>query len=157
MREVAVSKTRLEGELREVMRSVDADDLELQMDALRQFKLAAMLKIAAMELTGQVSIMQASDGLTALAEVTLSDHWIWPGATWRSVHGTPCDAEGRPMPERLGIVGFGKAGGLELGLWERPGPGVFSARLTSKAVRMAVILSITMCFICGWGKESSIS
>ncbi len=114
MREVAVSKTRLEGELREVMRSVDADDLELQMDALRQFKLAAMLKIAAMELTGQVSIMQASDGLTALAEVTLerSLDMAWRYLAQR--HGTPCDAEGRPMPERLGIVGYGKAGGLEL-------------------------------------------
>ncbi len=114
MREVAVSKSQLEGELREVMRSVDAADMEMQMDALRQFKLAAMLKIAAMELTDQISIMQASDGLTALAEVildrTLDMAWLY----LEKKHGSPCDEDGKPITERIAIIGYGKAGGLEL-------------------------------------------
>lgn len=53
------------------MRIVDVGDLESQMDTLRQFKLSATVKIAAMELLDKLSIMQASDGLTALAEVIL--------------------------------------------------------------------------------------
>ena len=114
MREVAVSRTGLEAELREVMRSVDAGDLELQMDVLRQFKLAAMLKIAAMELTDQLSIMQASDGLTALAEVILNQSLDMAWRYLEQRHGTPCDADGMPLAEGLAIVGYGKAGGLEL-------------------------------------------
>lgn len=114
MREVAVSKTQLQAELRDVMRSVDADDMELQMDALRQFKLGATLKIAAMELTDQLSIMQASDGLTALAEVLLDRSLDMAWRYLEQRHGSPCDDEGQSVDDRLAIVGYGKAGGLEL-------------------------------------------
>jgi glutamate-ammonia-ligase adenylyltransferase len=114
IREVAVSKKQLEAELREVMRSVDAGDLEMQMDALRQFKLGATLKIAAMELKDQLSIMQASDGLTALAEVILEQSLDMAWHYLEQRHGSPCDADGQPIEERIAIVGYGKAGGLEL-------------------------------------------
>lgn len=114
VKEVAVSKIALEGELREVMRAVDPGDLEAQMDTLRQFKLAAMLKIAAMELLDEVSIMQASDGLTALAEVLLETSL---DLAWRYLsgrHGLPCDKDGQPLPESMAIIAYGKAGGFEL-------------------------------------------
>ena len=114
IREVAVSKTQLEAELREVMRTVDAGDMEMQMDALRQFKLSATLKIAAMELNDQLSIMQASDGLTALAEVILEQSLDMAWHYLEQRHGSPCDEDGNPIVERIAIVGFGKAGGLEL-------------------------------------------
>ncbi len=114
IREVAVTKPQLEAELREVMRTVDLADLEMQMDALRQFKLGATLKIAAMELNDQVSIMQASDGLTALAEVILERalDMAWQHLEIR--HGNPCDEQGEPIREQIAIIGYGKAGGLEL-------------------------------------------
>jgi len=114
IREVAVSKSQLEAELREVMRTVDAGDMEMQMDALRQFKLGATLKIAAMELTDQLSIMQASDGLTALAEVILEQSLDMAWHYLEQRHGSPCDEHGNPIDERIAIVGYGKAGGLEL-------------------------------------------
>lgn len=114
LREVAVAKRELEGKLREAMRSVDAGDLESQMDTLRQFKLAATVKIAAMELLDKLSIMQASDGLTALAEVILETS---VDIAWRYLenrHGRPADESGNPMHSRLAIIAYGKAGGLEL-------------------------------------------
>ena len=58
LRVVSVTRKELEGELREVMRTVEMGDLETQMDTLRQFKLAPTLKIAAMELLDQLSIEQ---------------------------------------------------------------------------------------------------
>ena len=114
LREVSVTKLELEGELRELMRIVDAGDLESQMDALRQFKLSATVKIAAMELSDKLSIMQASDGLTALAEVILETS---VDIAWRYLenrHGRPTDESGNPMHSRLAIIAYGKAGGLEL-------------------------------------------
>jgi len=114
VKEVAVSRKELEGELREAMRAIEVGDLEIQMDTLRQFKLAATLKIAAMELLDELSIMEASDGLTALAEVVLdrSIEFAWSHLEIR--HGIPGDESGQPLMERLAIVAYGKAGGLEL-------------------------------------------
>jgi len=114
LREVAVAKLELEGKLRELMRIVDAGDLESQMDTLRQFKLTATVKIAAMELLDKLSIMQASDGLTALAEVIFETSvdiaWIY----LEKRHGRPTDESGSSMHSRLAIIVYEKAGGFEL-------------------------------------------
>ena len=114
LREVAVAKLELEGKLREVMRIVDAGDLESQMDTLRQFKLSATVKIAAMELLDKLSIMQASDGLTALAETILETSLDIAWGYLENRHGRPTDESGNPMHARLAIIAYGKAGGLEL-------------------------------------------
>ena len=114
LREVAVAKLELEGVLRELMRIVDAGDLESQMDTLRQFKLSATVKIAAMELLDRLSIMQASDGLTALAEVILETSVDIAWSYLENRHGRPTDESGNPMHSRLAVVAYGKAGGLEL-------------------------------------------
>ncbi len=114
LRDVAVAKSGLQGELREVMRSVDAVDLELQMDALRQFRLGVTIKIAAMELMDQISVMQASDALTALAEVILATVHDLAWMHLEARHGSPTDREGAAIAERMAIIGYGKAGGLEL-------------------------------------------
>lgn len=112
--DVAVTRQELEGKLRELMRSVEIGDLEVQMDTLRQFRLATMLKIAAMELLDELSIMQTSDGLTALAEVILEATIDVAWQHLETKHGLPCDDEGNPLSERLAVVAYGKAGGLEL-------------------------------------------
>ncbi len=112
--EVKVTKIELEGELRETLRSVEQGDLETQMDTLRQYKLATTLKVAALELLSEISIMQASDGLTALAEVILDASLELAWYHLEAKHGVPCDEEGKPLTERFAIVGYGKAGGLEL-------------------------------------------
>lgn len=51
-------------ELRQYMMRVPEDDMEQQMEALRQFKLSQQLKIAAADVTGVLPVMQVSDHLT---------------------------------------------------------------------------------------------
>ncbi len=114
MSNVSISREALEAELRALLRSLEQGDVEAQMDTLRQFKLAATLKIAAMELLSEISIMQASDALTATAEVILEAALEFAWQHQEAKHGVPCDADRHPLSERFAIIGYGKAGGLEL-------------------------------------------
>ncbi len=111
---LAISKQDLQAELRELLRSIEPEDLEMQMDALRQFKLGVTTRIAAMELEGACSIMQASDGLTALAEVILDASCDIATHQLEAKFGEPCDERGEPLFQGLAVIAYGKAGGLEL-------------------------------------------
>ncbi|MCK9563364.1 MAG: bifunctional [glutamate--ammonia ligase]-adenylyl-L-tyrosine phosphorylase/[glutamate--ammonia-ligase] adenylyltransferase [Bacteroidales bacterium] len=97
----------------QVMR-IAGDDLEGQMEALRYFRRAHALRIAAAELTGVLPLMKISDNLTWLAEAIL-EHvlalaWEWVVAR----HGLPGREPDGPEPGML-VVGYGKLGGIELG------------------------------------------
>jgi glutamate-ammonia-ligase adenylyltransferase len=61
----------LAAELRERLTRIPEDDLEQQMEALRHFKLAHRLRVAASEITGSLPLMKVSDYLTWLAEAIL--------------------------------------------------------------------------------------
>src|SRR5690606_17469760 len=61
----------LAAELRERLMRIPEDDLEQQMEVLRQFKLAHRLRVAASELVGSLPLMKVSDYLTWLAEAIL--------------------------------------------------------------------------------------
>src|SRR5690606_35958695 len=61
----------LKDELRQQMLRVPQDDLEAQMDVLRHFKKANVLRVAASELRGTLPIMKVSDSLTWIAEAIL--------------------------------------------------------------------------------------
>ncbi|WP_122563236.1 bifunctional [glutamate--ammonia ligase]-adenylyl-L-tyrosine phosphorylase/[glutamate--ammonia-ligase] adenylyltransferase, partial [Pseudomonas viridiflava] len=61
----------LAAELRERLIRIPEDDLEQQMEALRHFKLAHSLRVAASEITGSLPLMKVSDYLTWLAEAIL--------------------------------------------------------------------------------------
>lgn len=58
--------------LREYLVRIPEQDLETQMDALRQAKQALQLKIAAADISGVLELMNVSDHLSALAEATIS-------------------------------------------------------------------------------------
>ncbi len=100
-------------ELRAHMLRVERKDLELQMEAIRQFKLAEQLKIAAADVTGAMPVMRVSDHLTALAEA-LIDYVV--GLAWENMterYGIP---EGcSEQDTRFGVIAYGKLGGFELG------------------------------------------
>ncbi|MQT44580.1 bifunctional [glutamate--ammonia ligase]-adenylyl-L-tyrosine phosphorylase/[glutamate--ammonia-ligase] adenylyltransferase, partial [Pseudomonas sp. FSL R10-0765] len=61
----------LAAELRERLTRIPEDDLEQQMEALRNFKLAHRLRVAASEIAGSLPLMKVSDYLTWLAEAIL--------------------------------------------------------------------------------------
>ena len=105
----------LAAELRERLTRIPEDDLEQQMEALRNFKLAHRLRVAASEIAGSLPLMKVSDYLTWLAEAILEQVLA---LAWRQTvakYGTPQRADGSLCDPGFIIVGYGKVGGIELG------------------------------------------
>ena len=91
-------------------------DEELRVDALRQFRRAATFRVAMQDLTGRLPLMQVSDRLTDVAELILEQALALAWRHTAAQYGEPrCeDAEGA-RTARVGIAGYGKLGGMELG------------------------------------------
>ncbi len=101
-------------ELRQYLLRVPEDDEEQQLEALRQFKQAQLLHIAAADIAGTLPVMKVSDHLTWLAEAMIDavvqQAWLQMVARY----GQPThlhDRQGRGFA----VVGYGKLGGWELG------------------------------------------
>lgn len=98
--------------LRQQVSRLPEEDLEAHMEALRYFRAAQLLHVAASEVTGRLPLMKVSDKLTFLAEVILEQavDLAWHNLVMK--HGEPQrEGEGRGFI----IVGYGKLGGIELG------------------------------------------
>lgn len=67
-------------ELRDFLARIPEDDMEQQMEALRQFKQICILRIAAADIAGVLPVMKVSDHLTYLAEAiveaVVSQAWL---------------------------------------------------------------------------------
>ncbi|MBR9873898.1 MAG: bifunctional [glutamate--ammonia ligase]-adenylyl-L-tyrosine phosphorylase/[glutamate--ammonia-ligase] adenylyltransferase [Vibrionaceae bacterium] len=101
-------------ELRDFLARIPEDDMEQQMEALRQFKQICILRIAAADIAGALPVMKVSDHLTYLAEsiveAVVSQSWLQVSEKY----GEPThvkDREGRGFA----VIGYGKVGGWELG------------------------------------------
>ncbi|MGD9599458.1 MAG: bifunctional [glutamate--ammonia ligase]-adenylyl-L-tyrosine phosphorylase/[glutamate--ammonia-ligase] adenylyltransferase [Steroidobacteraceae bacterium] len=98
------------------MQQLVDDDPERQVEALRHFQRAAVFRIAVADLTGRLPVMRVSDRLTDVAELIVG-HAMDLG--WRQIvaqFGTPMCGEGDARRAvRVGAVGYGKLGGIELG------------------------------------------
>ncbi|MGR5389526.1 bifunctional [glutamate--ammonia ligase]-adenylyl-L-tyrosine phosphorylase/[glutamate--ammonia-ligase] adenylyltransferase [Vibrio crassostreae] len=101
-------------ELRDYLARIPEDDMEQQMEGLRQFKQTCILRIAAADIAGALPVMKVSDHLTYLAEAIVeagvNQAWLQVSAKF----GEPThlkDREGRGFA----VVGYGKVGGWELG------------------------------------------
>ncbi|WP_438865469.1 bifunctional [glutamate--ammonia ligase]-adenylyl-L-tyrosine phosphorylase/[glutamate--ammonia-ligase] adenylyltransferase [Neptunicella sp.] len=100
-------------ELRQFMLRISPDDLELQMETLRQFKLTQQLKIAAADVTGALPVMKVSDHLTYLAEAIINQTVLLAWEQMVEKHGLP---QGASAEQRnFAVLGYGKLGGIELG------------------------------------------
>jgi glutamate-ammonia-ligase adenylyltransferase len=105
-------KEDLAQDLRQQVLRIDPEDLEQQMEALRYFRSAHALRVAACEVTGKLPLMKVSDYLTELAEVILA--YVLQ-LTWQQMvkrHGYP-DGDVHEQPNFI-VVGYGKLGGIEL-------------------------------------------
>lgn len=109
-------KSNLRDELRRDVLRLTWDDLEGHMEALRYFRSAFGLRVAASEVGGTLPLMKVSDYLTFTAEVIL-EHVLdlsWSYLVER--HGRPTQPDGSvDMAPDFIIVGYGKLGGIELG------------------------------------------
>jgi glutamate-ammonia-ligase adenylyltransferase len=104
---------KFDSELRQAMLRIDPEDLEQQMEALRQFKLSEQLKIAAADVEKVLPIMKVSDHLTYLAEALIK---TVVNIAWQQMsekYGTPV---GKTQQNKgFAVIAYGKLGGLELG------------------------------------------
>ncbi|WP_286976120.1 bifunctional [glutamate--ammonia ligase]-adenylyl-L-tyrosine phosphorylase/[glutamate--ammonia-ligase] adenylyltransferase [Pseudomonas sp.] len=105
----------LVAELRERLMRIPEDDLEQQMEALRHFKLAHRLRVAASEIAGTLPLMKVSDYLTWLAEAILEEVLALAWRHTQQKYGTPKRIDGTYCDPGFIIVGYGKVGGIELG------------------------------------------
>ena len=104
-------RDELDEELAAMLARIDPDDLEQQMERLRQFAAGNRLRTAAADVTGAIPLMVVSDYLTEIAEVVLAQVM---NLAWRYMverYGRPGEVE----DTGFAILGYGKLGGLELG------------------------------------------
>lgn len=108
-------KQRLADELRQALGRIPEDDEEAQLEALRIFKHAQVLHVAASDIAGARALMKVSDYLTFIAEVVLEQVLAM---AWKHL----VRKYGRPQPRDVAagdsdfiIIGYGKLGGIELG------------------------------------------
>jgi glutamate-ammonia-ligase adenylyltransferase len=113
---VPLERVALESEL-ERMLAQAGDDQEQQMEALRQFKQANVLRVAAADVAGVYPLMIVSDHLTEIAEVVLGQVVRLAYDYLASRHGVPqgVNAQGKSCPPGFIVLGYGKLGGIELG------------------------------------------
>lgn len=103
----------LEAELDSLLVPLADDDLEQQMERLRQFAQGNILRVAAADLTDVIPLMVVSDYLTEIAEVAVSRVLGLGYDHLRAKHGRP----GGITSDGTGflVLGYGKLGGIELG------------------------------------------
>ncbi|MBV7387366.1 bifunctional [glutamate--ammonia ligase]-adenylyl-L-tyrosine phosphorylase/[glutamate--ammonia-ligase] adenylyltransferase [Pasteurellaceae bacterium TAE3-ERU1] len=89
------------------------DDEEQQIDALRQFKQASLLHIAAADILGELPVMKVSDHLTYLAQAIIDAVVALAWEKTRARYGVPAHLEGED--KGFLVIGYGKLGGIELG------------------------------------------
>ncbi|MCG9539600.1 bifunctional [glutamate--ammonia ligase]-adenylyl-L-tyrosine phosphorylase/[glutamate--ammonia-ligase] adenylyltransferase [Vibrio parahaemolyticus] len=101
-------------ELRDFLARIAEDDMEQQMEALRQFKQICILRIAAADIAGVLPVMKVSDHLTYLAEAiveaVVSQAWLQVSEKY----GEPTHVKDREG-KGFAVIGYGKVGGWELG------------------------------------------
>ncbi len=113
----------LRQDLRLRLSAIDMEDLEQQMEVLRYFKLAHVLRVAAADITDAIKITETSSYLTWIAQAILEQVFNIAWQQTRRKLGVPQlklpdkkDSGHKATDERhFAIVGFGKLGGIELG------------------------------------------
>ncbi|HET7308314.1 MAG TPA: bifunctional [glutamate--ammonia ligase]-adenylyl-L-tyrosine phosphorylase/[glutamate--ammonia-ligase] adenylyltransferase [Gammaproteobacteria bacterium] len=112
----APDRDALAAELATVLSGVDPADQESEMDALRQFQQAAVLRIAVADLSGNAEPQLVSLRLAALADVVIETVAGLVRERLVARHGRPLtDDGGGTRAARFGVIAYGTLGGRELG------------------------------------------
>ncbi|MGF1859145.1 bifunctional [glutamate--ammonia ligase]-adenylyl-L-tyrosine phosphorylase/[glutamate--ammonia-ligase] adenylyltransferase [Photobacterium profundum] len=101
-------------ELREYLARIPEEDMEQQMEAIRQYKQAQLLRIAAADIAGALPLMVVSDHLTYLAEAIITAVVNQAWLQMAEKYGEPTHLVDR-NGKGFGVIGYGKVGGWELG------------------------------------------
>ena len=109
-----LTRAELQRELDHKLDGVDVADPEPLMVALRQFKQANVLRVAAADISGAIPLMVVSDFLSYIAETVIDSAMRHAWLMTAQRHGVPPGAR----PDRVdgfAVIAYGKLGGLELG------------------------------------------
>ncbi|WP_261816619.1 bifunctional [glutamate--ammonia ligase]-adenylyl-L-tyrosine phosphorylase/[glutamate--ammonia-ligase] adenylyltransferase [Vibrio gallicus] len=99
-------------ELRDYLTRIPEEDMEQQMEALRQFKQTCILRIAAADIAGVLPVMKVSDHLTYLAEAVVEQVINQAWFQMKAKYGEPNHLD---QGKGFAVLGYGKVGGWELG------------------------------------------
>jgi glutamate-ammonia-ligase adenylyltransferase len=92
------------------------DDEEAQMEILRKFKQAHVLRIAAMDVAHALKVFDVSEQLTLIGEVLLAKTYELALSHMTKRHGRPgCLVDGQQIEPGMAVIAYGKLGGRELG------------------------------------------
>jgi glutamate-ammonia-ligase adenylyltransferase len=111
-----LDRAAVAAEIEEALVGIDSEDLESQMDALRQVRQTNVLRVAAVDITGRLPLMRVSDYLTWIAEAVLEavHRLVWRQTVAR--YGQPRSrVDGVEREPAFAIIAYGKLGGIELG------------------------------------------
>ena len=111
-----IERAEVQNELDRRLQGVSLTDLELQMDRLRQFKHGRVLRTAAADIAGAITVAAVGEELTTTAELVLEKvlQQSWVDMVRR--YGQPlCTIDGKRRLVVFVIVAYGKMGGAELG------------------------------------------
>ena len=103
-------------ELDYLLSGVKSDDLEQQMERLRYFKQAQVLKVAALDVKNKIDVKEVAHTLSNVAEVICQKALTLVWDVLVKKYGAPeCVVDGSVRKASMGIVAYGKLGGDELG------------------------------------------
>jgi len=110
------SRAELAAEIVDRLERVGLDDPERAVEALSQFKRAAVFRVAIADLYGHLPLMRVSDRLTDIAELIVEQALRLAWLQMAAQFGAPtCVENGAAREVRICAVGYGKLGGIELG------------------------------------------
>ncbi len=111
-----LSPATLRAELRGRIERIATDDLEGQMEVLREFRHGHVLRVAAADVGPGLTSEEVGAHLADIAELVLEQALALASDGLESRHGRPtCAAAGAPDHPGLVVIAYGKLGSRELG------------------------------------------
>ena len=105
----------IRADLEQRVAAVDPADSERQVEIMTEFKRATLFRLAVADFNGSISTMKVSDRLTDIAELILSRALALAHADLVARVGVPrYRIDGRQHTAGLGVIAYGKLGGMEL-------------------------------------------
>jgi glutamate-ammonia-ligase adenylyltransferase len=104
------TRAQLADELRQRLAHIPEEDLELQMEVLREFRHGHVLRVAAADIGTALEATDIGRHLANIAEVLIEESLGLASRDLVRKHGRPAGEE-----PRFAVIGYGKLGSLELG------------------------------------------
>jgi glutamate-ammonia-ligase adenylyltransferase len=110
-----ISAAQMQADVEGRLEQVNDADSEARIEVLAQFQRTTLFRIAVADVVGKLPIMKVSDALTGLAEIVLEVALETAWSDLVAKHGEPVFAAEQGVRKAgLGVIAYGKLGGIEL-------------------------------------------